>query len=420
MRAQGLEKSTLHKQGPSGPAIDPMNQGTAKASPIQLFLKRLEEALRLDTFVRLVLSGPRAEVSPLEKITARLVILPDEPVLSITQREARRDTTRNLKLGEVEGWILGELDGRFRRALLETTSADWQFSQADEGRGARIIRHSPRSRVPPSRDHDHAKNRALDATAHDWLRGLGLLDDTGTPPPSRTAKHQQIQRYAEILEHLVRDCGWTAGSPLRLADMGCGRGYLTFAAWQLLHRQLGFAATVTGVEVREELVRAGRELVTRLGLHGLEFNAGTVAATSVQPLDILIALHACNTATDDAIRHGIASGCRLIVVAPCCHQEVRPQLVAPEPFAGAMQQGLIAERFAEWITDVLRVHFLEWAGYRVKTVEFVAPEHTPKNLLIAGIKAGEPFTDLLARDRIVALKSMFSLGHHALDPLLTP
>ncbi len=386
--------------------------------PLDRFLGRVSEALARATFVRLVLSHPEAGTKPVEKITARLIELQDEPVLSLTLREPQRDQTRNLKPDEAVAWLRSELGPRFRSGLIETTTGDWQLNLPADNRPARLVRHAPRVRETPARDHDRSKSRALEPSSNDWLHGLGLTDPAGHPLPSRTDKHQQIHRYAEILGHLVRDCGWSAGGSLRVADMGCGRGYLTFAAWQLLRRQLGFDVKITGIEARPALVEQSRELATRLGFEGLTFAAGTVAETAIEPLDALLALHACNTATDDAIQHGIAAGCRLIVVAPCCHQEVRPQLSAPEPFTGALAHGIVAERFAEWITDVLRIHFLEWAGYQVKTVEFVAPEHTPRNLLIAGILGGKPFTDAAVRDRIVALKSMFGIGHHGLDPLL--
>jgi hypothetical protein len=135
-------------------------------------------------------------------------------------------------------------------------------------------------------------------------------------------------------------------------------------------------------------------------------------------VDALIALHACNTATDDAIRRGIELGAQLIVVAPCCHKEIRPQLGKPEPFTAVLRHGIMAERLAEWATDGLRALFLEWAGYRTKLMEFVGGEHTPKNLMIAAVREGEAFRDEAVRRRIVDLKAFLGIEHHALDVLL--
>jgi hypothetical protein len=135
-------------------------------------------------------------------------------------------------------------------------------------------------------------------------------------------------------------------------------------------------------------------------------------------IDALVALHACNTATDDAIRRGIMAGAKLIVVAPCCHQEVRPQLGKPAPLAAVLEHGIMAERMAEWATDGLRALHLEWAGYRTKLIEFVGSEHTPKNLMLAAIREREPFTSDTARQRILEFKQFFGLERHALDDLL--
>jgi hypothetical protein len=200
--------------------------------------------------------------------------------------------------------------------------------------------------------------------------------------------------------------------------MGCGKGYLTFALWHLFARVWKRPVTVIGVEVREELVDSANALAQQIGAEGLEFTAGTIESATLPNVDALIALHACNTATDDAIRRGIELGAKLIIVAPCCHKEVRPQLGRPAPLAAVLEHGLMAERMAEWATDGLRALFLEWAGYRAKLIEFVSTEHTPKNLMIAAVRDGKPFASTAARARIGQFKEFFGIQHHALDPLL--
>ena len=205
---------------------------------------------------------------------------------------------------------------------------------------------------------------------------------------------------------------------LVLADMGCGKGYLTFGAWHYFHRVCKLPVKVNGVETRTDLVATTNKLARQINAEGLEFVAGTIGTAKLPTVDALIALHACNTATDDAIRRGIELGAKLIVVAPCCHKELRPQLGKPEPLAGVLQHGLMQERMAEWATDGLRALFLEWAGYRTKVMEFIASEHTPKNLMIAAIRECGPFTDEAAKKRIAELKSFFGIQHHALDSLL--
>lgn len=387
-------------------------------SPVDRFVDRFSASLRDASFVRLVLSSPTPAAAPRTRILARLIDVRGEPLLSLTEREPRRDLTRNLPLAAAADWLRGELGASFQAALLGTRTRDWQLTLAPN-RPARLASHPPASREPPVRAHDRPKPNPLGpAPSQDWMQALGLVDAAGRVLPSRAAKHRQVLRYAEILGHLARDAAWARGSMPRVADMGCGRGYLTFAVWHLFRRQLGLAAEVRGVEARPELAAEAEHTARRLGLEGLEFAAGTIADTPLDRLDVLIALHACNTATDDALRRGIGLGCRLIVVAPCCHQEVRPQLGRPDPLGPVLRHGLMAERLAEWVTDGLRALVLEWAGYQVKLVEFFDSEHTPKNLLLAAVRAGAPFTDPAARDRALALMRFFGLGRHALDSVL--
>jgi hypothetical protein len=188
----------------------------------------------------------------------------------------------------------------------------------------------------------------------------------------------------------------------------------------LFSRQLGRPVRILGIEQRPELVGPGNQLARQIGAAGLEFVPGTIESVKLPPLDALIALHACNTATDAAIMRGIEAGAQLLIVAPCCHQELRPQLGRPEPFAALLRHGIMEERLAEWLTDGLRALFLEWAGYRTKLMEFVPTEHTPKNLMLAAVREHErkPFAEAAARERILELKKFFGVEHHALDSLL--
>jgi SAM-dependent methyltransferase len=200
------------------------------------------------------------------------------------------------------------------------------------------------------------------------------------------AKFKQINRFVELLAPLVQEASLPVDRPVEVADMGCGKGYLTFAAWQHLHDVAKTSAHVRGIELRPELVELCNRTARDCGCAGLEFTAGTIAGAAVDPLDILIALHACDTATDDAIARGIAARAALIVVAPCCHKELSPQLMAPAVLAPALRHGIFHERQAEFATDALRGLLLEWAGYDTRVFEFISTEHTAKNLMIAAVR----------------------------------
>lgn len=371
------------------------------------------------SFVRLVLSKPVNTELP-QKIFGRAVKLRGALYLSLTLRHPTRDVTQNLTLPEVTPWLAQQLGQNFRSGLLGTTTRDWQFIFKEDG-AARLIDHRPADKNAPAREHDQKHAGLLDASARDWLAGLGILDLEGKVRASMADKHRQINHYLEIVSHLARECGWVGVAlpqPLHFADMGCGKGYLTFGLWHLFARTWKQPIRVTGVESRTELVTATNNLARRVHADGLEFVRGEIAVAKLASVDALIALHACNTATDDAIRRGIELGAKLIVVAPCCHKEIRPQLGKPEPLAAVLRHGIMEERMAEWATDGLRALFLEWAGYRTKLMEFIGGEHTPKNLMIAAVREREPFQDEAVRKQIVDLKTFLGIQHHALDALL--
>ena len=398
----------------------------SERNPAEQFIAKATASLAEGTFVRLALTSPVAGNDGPKKILARLIRLKGTPHLSLTLRHPTRDMTQNLAIGEVATWLRSQVGGAFRSALLGTTSRDWQFISNESG-AARLVDHKPATKLAPSREHDREHAGILDAGARDWLAGLGILDASGKVRASMADKHRQINRYLEILSHLAKDCGWTGAAEsgparkpaLRFADMGCGKGYLTFGLWHLFQRTWNQPVNVIGIETRADLVTATNKLARQIGAEGLEFRAGEIASANIERVDGLIALHACNTATDDAICRGIELGAKLIVVAPCCHKELRAQLGRPGALAPVLSHGVMEERMAEWVTDGLRSLFLEWAGYRTKLMEFVSSEHTPKNLMLAAVREREAFMDDEARERIVTLKTFFNIERHALDALLT-
>ena len=406
------------------------------------FSAHLAASMADNSFVRVALSNPVAGSDAPPRLLVRRIDLKGVPHLSFTARHATRDVTSNRPLAEGVTWLRQQLRRHYRSALLGTVARDWQLVIAAND-SARLIAHQPAKTEPPPRTHDQPHETILDASARDWLTGLGVMNNEGKVRAALADKHRQINRYLEIFTHLARDCGWTAAPrgpkksdkaqaalvalgaapepaarELVLADMGCGKAYLTFGLWHLFSRVWHRPARILGVETRAELVAGNTALAQRLAATRLEFLEGDIASVKLPPLDALIALHACNTATDAAIHRGIELEAQLIVVSPCCHQEIRPQLGHPEPLAAILRHGLMQERLAEWLTDGLRALFLEWAGYRTRMIEFVGSEHTQRNLMIAAVREGGPFQSAPARQRILELKQFFGLRTHALDPLL--
>jgi SAM-dependent methyltransferase len=389
------------------------------ASATDEFVRHVTESLGDGSFARLVLSRSVDAADAPEKVIGRLVNLKAGPHLSLTFRYSTRDTTKNVPLDQAAIWAKEQIGVQFRSALLNTTERDWQFFVDNSG-AAKLVAHKPSKAEAPSREHDRERQAILDDSAGDWLRGLNVLNDRGHVRPAMADKHAQIDRYLEIFTHLAKDCGWHErenACPI-IADMGCGKGYLTFGLWHLFARVWKRPANVIGIEVREELVDSANALARQIGAEGLEFAAGTIDSAQLPKVDALIALHACNTATDDAIRRGVEASAQLIIVAPCCHKEVRPQLGRPAPLAAVLEHGIMTERMSEWATDGLRALFLEWAGYRAKMIEFVSTEHTPKNLMIAAVRDGKPFVSTTAREHVEQFKEFFGIHHHALDDWL--
>lgn len=347
------------------------------------FLRALDASLRDESLVKLTLGAPCGPDPTLRKIRARVVSLRAGPHLQLVWRHDTKDLTRNVGLRDAVQEVETLLGTSFASAHLFTTERTWQLDR--KKKGWRLSRSKP---VAAAADpaHDRAKQRVMELDPR-WLTELGVLDARGKVRRGMQAKHRQILQFVDILSHTLDRMPELES--LRVVDMGCGKGLLTFAAWQLLTER-GLAATVTGVELRPELAAASDAIARSLGFAGLRFVAGSIESAPLDGVDLVIALHACNTATDDALARGVQAGARVLLAAPCCHQEVRPQLTAPEGQAALQRHGILRTRQAELVTDALRAALLESAGYRARVIEFVSAEHTDKNLMIVAERGDRP------------------------------
>ncbi len=347
------------------------------------FLDLLRTAVRDGTLVKLTLGKHRGADPTLQNLFVRPVALAAGPHLAFVWRHATRDVTKNLPPAEGLHALAALLGADFLDAHLFTTTEHAQLETKPDGAGRlKRMPAAPATPESPVQTHDRAKHRPIPADAP-WLRALGVTNNRGQPREGMADKFRQIQKFAELLTHLLADADFPAGRPITVVDMGSGKGYLTFALASIL----GERAHITGIEARAELVGLCNRVASENGLAPrLGFRAGNIAETALEVCDVLIALHACDTATDDALARGIAAGAQLLVVAPCCQKELRPQLTAPPVFGGALRHGIFRERQAEFVTDALRAQLLEWAGFQTKVFEFISTEHTAKNLMIAGIR----------------------------------
>jgi SAM-dependent methyltransferase len=217
---------------------------------------------------------------------------------------------------------------------------------------------------------------------------------------------------------LYRESSLAEDKKLIIFDMGCGKGYLTFAVYDYFKNILGIQTEVTGVDTNSRLMETCQSIAATCEFDGLRFQTGAISDMPQGSIDILIALHACDTATDDAIYLGIANNAKLIVASPCCHKEVRRQLIPSEPFKGILRHGIVLERQSELLTDGIRSLLLEEQGYSTKVFEFVPTEHTPKNNLIAAVLSDRESSKDALRAEIDSLKQIFGIKHQRLEQLL--
>lgn len=345
-------------------------------------LVMFNDAVRDGKLVKLTLSGYGGADVTLKNVFVRSVVVRDGPRLSFVYRHATRDITKNFTHEEGLAQVTTLFGEEFQAANLFTTGQSAQLDLRD-GRKPRLVIGKPGRVSVPDSMHDRAKKRLIDPKRSPWLNALGVAAAGGKVAKGMEAKFRQINRFVEILQHLL---GRSHRGALALVDMGCGKGYLTFAAYDCLCRTGYNPVSAQGIESRKELVELCNHVAAENKFDGLRFEAGTIESASIGPVDVLIALHACDTATDDAIAKGIEAGAALILVAPCCHKELRPFLRPPPVLASTLRHGILLERQSEFVTDALRAALLEWAGYDIKVFEFISTEHTAKNLMIAAVK----------------------------------
>ncbi len=387
------------------------------------FLTLLQSAVRDGTLVKLTLGKHRGADATLQNLFVRPVTLKAGPHLSFTWRHATRDIVKNHPPSDALATLETLIGRDFLDAHLFTPAQTAQLESRPDGTARLHVKLAANAPAPAVEHHDRAKEHLVPADAP-WLRALGVTNDRGQPREGMAAKFRQIQKFTELLAHLLSESDILPFDPvnpvqnsaaLKIADMGCGKGYLTFA----LAAHLGARAEVTGIEFRPELVELCNRHARANGLANLQFAAGDIASAPLDRADVLVALHACDTATDDALAKGLAAGARLLVVSPCCQKELRPQLTAPAILADALRHGIFQERQAEFVTDALRAMLLEWAGYRTKVFEFISTEHTAKNLMLAAIKttpspSGTRDADSPLAARIRAFAAFYGIRNQAL------
>ena len=384
--------------------------------PALRFFARLAEHLAQGSLARLVLAKHQGEPADLARLTVRPLLLRDLPHLSFVYSHATRDITLNHPVNEGVAKLRELIGPAFRHAHLLAAGEDLELRFTKKGKASLHQAANTRDAVEPQA-HDREKQRHL-LLDTPFLAALGVATASGELVPAMARKWKQINKFVEVLDHALQASPLKAQQRIRVADFGSGKGYLTFAVHHHLRHSLGRDAEVTGVELRPDLVGLCNKAAERLGLAGLHFEQGDVRQRAAQPLDIMIALHACDTATDHAIHLGIRSGASLIICSPCCHKQLRPQMKSPAMLAPMLQHGIHLGQEAEMLTDSLRALLLQAHGYDTQVFEFVSLEHTSKNKMILAVKRAKALPAEPVLEQIRAIKDFYAVREHCLETLL--
>ena len=359
------------------------------------------------TLVRAVAGGRRRTGTvPWRRVELRYVDVAAGRRLQVTSYDDTQAHVRNVETGSPQQAVVGELLGLpFGHWHVETVDETVQLRFSKKGR-ALLHRTARTSPAPVDRRHDRSKRRRLDP-ADPLFALLGITGADGSVKPSRRAKHRQVEDFLGALDAVIddalarRDSGPVSDTdPLRLVDLGCGNAYLTFGAYRYLTEARGLPVEAIGVDVKAQARERNARLAHELGAGDrLRFLEGTIAGADVggRP-DLVVALHACDTATDEALAWAVRRRAPVVLAAPCCHHDIQAQLSSaslPEASRLLVRSGILRERFGDVLTDALRAAVLRLAGYRVEVVEFVDPEHTPRNTLIRAIRTDAPAGDSL-------------------------
>ena len=390
---------------------------SSAADPLAQFLRLLADSLEAGSLAKLVLAKHVGAEQSLQRIIAKPLLIKGQPSLSLVYRYETRDITRNLPNEQVQALVAELLPASFRNAHLFTSEGEVQLAFSKKGKPM-LQRHltQPAREAAPA-GHDREKKRYLQLT-RPFLRDLGVTDAQSALIPSMSRKWKQINKFIEVFDHALTSAPLAAEQLLKVADFGSGKGYLTFAMHDYLSNTLGRQAQVTGVELRPDMVELCNAAAARLEHSGLVFECGDVRSVVPAAIDVMIALHACDIATDYAIHTGIRCNAAIIMCSPCCHKQIRPQLQSPGLLQPMLQYGLHLGQQAEMLTDSLRALYLEACGYETKVFEFISLEHTNKNKMILAVKRKQPVDATVLLEKIAELKRFYGVKEHCLETLL--
>ena len=377
---------------------------------MEKFFAKLENSLADNSIIKMTLSKPVSKNNDLRNIYVKPILLKDNKMYQFTYRYERRDETKNFDASQTMEQVRSLVPADFQNVSLFTLTEDVTLLVSKKGKPTLMCK-----KINEKRDvdlsHDHEKQRLIDPS-NPWWHLLGLTTRDGKVTADMQHKFKQICKYVEIVDGVMRQTKF--GDEIHIADMGAGKGYLTFALYEYLTRNYDKKIVMEGVEIRKDLVLKINDIIEKCQLNDFKFIENSIENYNPSKLDVLIALHACDTATDDAILKGIRNNAQLIICAPCCHKQIRREIEKSGKFDSITRYGIFLERQAVMITDAVRALVLEYCGYKTQVMEFIEIDNTPKNVLLVGRKTDKPVDKEAVSNQIRGILEQYGIGEHYL------
>lgn len=385
-------------------------------SSIEIFVQKIALSVKQKEFIKMTLGNKKDKAATLKNVIIKPVLIKNAEKLHFIYRHNTQDVFKNYSAAEALPILEQLLQHDFYNADAFTLTGDFQFSINTKCIAKLVTRPASLSEKENTLTHNRQKKRMVDTSAL-YLHPLGITTEEGVIKKDMQDKYKQINHYIEIINGVIK--GIDFGKSINVADMGSGKGYLTFALYDYITNVKQINASIWGIEMREDLVNLCNKIAVESNFKKLQFVKGSIQNAVLPQIDMLIALHACDTATDDAIKRGIASKAKVIICAPCCHKQIRKQMAPDNALKNITKHGILLERQAEMVTDVIRALLLEAHGYKTKVFDFISTEHTPKNVMIAAVKTTA--SAVVAQEslaKVDELKKLFNIKTHYLETLL--
>ena len=385
---------------------------------MEKFFEKLDSAIENNSIVKMTLSKPVAKNNDLRNIYIKPILLKNNKMYQFTYRYERRNETKNFDAKQMMEQIKNLVPEVFQNVSLFTLTEDVTLLVSKKGKPTLMCKKINEKRETDL-SHDHEKQRLIDPT-NPWWNLLGLTTRDGKVIADMQHKFKQICKYVEIVDGVMRQTKFD--EEIHIADMGAGKGYLTFALFEYLTTHYDKKIVMEGVEIRPELVQKINEIIRDCGIDTrrdamestMYFVQNSIEDYKPEKLDVLIALHACDSATDDAILKGIRNNAKLIICAPCCHKQIRREMEKSGKTDSMTRFGIFLERQAVMITDAVRALVLEYCGYKTQVMEFIEYDNTPKNVLLVGRKSDKSVDKEAIAKQIKDLLGQYGIGEHYL------